>query len=116
MEGLIIGNNRNLTKRLLIAYGIPTPALQFIRRAGTEVQKDLGLPLIVKLNEGGGSVGIDNHAVKETFYAAQRKINSMISTYKVPVVVEQFIDGPEITVVVFEDDQKKHVMMGQKIL
>src|SRR5579859_7641095 len=65
IEGLVIGNNRNLTKRLLLSYDIPTPSFQFIRRAGTLVEEELGLPLIVKLNESGGSVGIDNKAVKE---------------------------------------------------
>lgn len=115
MEGMVIGNNRNLTKRLLIAYGIPTPAFQFIRRSGTAVQTDLGLPLIVKLNESGGSVGIDNKAVKETIKDAQKKVNTMVTTYKVPVIVEQFVDGPEITVVVFDDGVRKHVYMGQKV-
>ena len=100
MEGLIIGNNRNLTKRLLMAYDIPTPPFQFIRRAGTSIDEDLGLPLIVKLNEGGGSVGIDNHAVKESFRAAMLRVNKMITTYHYPVIVEKFIGGPEITVVV----------------
>lgn len=115
MEGMVIGNNRNLTKRLLMAYDIPTPYFQFIRRVGVAVDEALGLPLIVKLNESGGSVGIDNHAVKETFKDAQKKIDSMISTYKMPVIVEKFIDGPEITVVVFDDGGKKHVFMGEKI-
>lgn len=114
MEGLIIGNNRNLTKRLLLSYDIPTPSFQFIRRAGTAVEEELGIPLIVKLNESGGSVGIDNHAVKETFKAAQKKVDEMITTYKLPVIVERFVDGPEITVVVFDDGAKKHVFMGQK--
>lgn len=115
MEGLVIGNNRNLTKRLLMAYGIPTPAFQFIRRAGTAVHAELGLPLIVKLNESGGSVGIDNKAVKETIKEAERKVDKMITTYRVPVIVEQFIDGPEITVVVFDDGTRKRVYMGQKV-
>ena len=115
MEGLVIGNNRNLTKRLLIAYGIPTPAFQFIRRAGTAVNEELGLPLIVKLNESGGSVGIDSKAVKETIKDAQRKVNEMISVYKIPVIVEQFIDGAEITVVVFDDGTRKRVYLGQKV-
>src|SRR4030042_2306016 len=82
MEGMIIGNNRNLTKRLLIAYDIPTPNFQFVRRAATNVDLALGLPLIVKLNEGGGSVGIDDHAVKETLKDAQRQVNKMIETYR----------------------------------
>ena len=115
MEGIVIGNNRNLTKRLLMAYDIPTPYFQFIRRAGVGIDEDLGLPLIVKLNESGGSVGIDNHAVKETLKSAQTKVDSMISIYKMPVIVEKFIDGPEITVVVFDDGAKKHVFMGEKI-
>jgi len=115
MAGLVIGNDRNLTKRLLIAYDIPTPAFQFIRRAGTNVQEDLGLPLIIKLNNSGGSVGIDNRAVKESYGMAQKKVDNMISAYRSPVIVEQFIDGPEITVCVFDDGSKTHVFIGQKI-
>ncbi len=115
MEGLIIGNNRNLTKRLLMAYDIPTPSFQFVRRVGASIDEDLGLPLIVKLNEGGGSVGINNHAVKETLRAAKLRSNRLISTYHVPVIVEKFIDGPEVTVVVFDDGTKRHVFMGQKV-
>lgn len=115
MEGMVIGNNRNLTKRLLLAYDIPTPTFQFIRRAGTSVDESLGLPLIVKLNEGGGSVGIDNKAVKEDFKDAQKQVDHLVSTYKIPVIVEQFIDGPEITVAVFDDGKKTHVFMGEKM-
>ncbi|MCX6726818.1 MAG: hypothetical protein NTY75_03305 [Candidatus Shapirobacteria bacterium] len=115
MEGLVIGNDRNLTKRLLVAYDIPTPAFQYVRRAGTAIQEDLGLPLIVKLCGSGGSVGIDNKAVKETYKEAQRQVDKMLVAYKMPVIVEQFIDGPEITVCVFDDGVKNHVFMGQKI-
>lgn len=115
MEGMVIGNNRNLTKRLLMAYDIPTPMFQFIRRLGVKIDEALGVPLIVKLNESGGSVGIDNHAVKETVKDAEKKVDTMITTYKLPVIVEKFIDGPEITVVVFDDGNRKHVFMGEKI-
>jgi len=115
MEGLVIGNDRNLTKRLLIAYDIPTPAFQYVRRVGTAVQEDLGVPLIVKLCGSGGSVGIDNKAVKETIAETKRKVDKMISTYKMPVIIEQFIDGPEITVCIFDDGLKNHVFMAQKV-
>lgn len=115
MEGLVIGNNRNLTKRLLLAYEIPTPEFQFIRRAGTAIKEDLGLPLIVKLNESGGSVGIDNRAVKETIKGAETQVDKMFSTYKGPVLVERFIDGPELTVMVLDDGSKKQVLMGEKV-
>lgn len=115
MRGLVIGNDRNMFKQLLLANEIPTPKYQFIQRAATKINSELGLPLIVKLNESGGSVGIDNAAVKETIKAAQQQVENLLSTYKVPVIVEEFIDGPEITVVVFEDSRRKHVFMGRKI-
>lgn len=115
MAGLVIGNNRNLSKQILIANEIPTPAYQFIQRAGTKIKPDLGLPLIVKLNESGGSVGIDNTAVKESLEDAQQQVDKLISTYRVPVIVERFVDGPEVTAVVFEDSRKRHIFMGQKL-
>jgi D-alanine-D-alanine ligase len=115
IEGMIIGNDRNLTKRLLVAYDIPTPPFQFIRRAGTLIQDDLGWPLIVKLNESGGSVGIDNDAVKETHKEAREKVDALISTYKIPVIVERFVVGPEVTVIVFDDGQKCHCLMAEKV-
>jgi len=115
MEGLVIGNNRNLFKHLLVSYQLETPEFQFIRRVGTQVDEKLGLPLIVKLNESGGSVGISNKAVQETIKDAQKKVDDMIATYKIPVVVERFIDGSEITAVVFDDGTKNHVFMGEKI-
>jgi D-alanine-D-alanine ligase len=114
MQGLVIGNDRNLVKQLMVANDIPTPAFQYIRRRGTAIDPKLGLPLIVKLNESGGSVGIDNKAVNETLEAAQEKVNAMIGTYKLPVVVEKFVDGDEITVVAFEDDKRTHIFLAQK--
>lgn len=115
MQGLVIGNDRHLIKQLLTAYQIPTPAFQYIRYAGTSIQESIGLPLIVKLNESGGSVGINNHAVKETFKDAQKRVDELIGIYKVGVIAEKFIDGPELTVVVFDDKNKKQVFMGEKI-
>jgi len=115
MEGLVIGNSRNLVKHLLLSYDIPTPRFQYIRRLGTNIDENLSTPLIVKLNESGGSVGIDNKAVQETVKDAERKVEKLISTYRIPVIVEQFIDGPEITAVVYDDGQKNHVFLGQKI-
>lgn len=115
MRGLVIGNDRHMFKQMMIAHDIPTPSYKFIRDLRSRAPENLGLPLIVKLNESGGSVGIDNKAVKETFEAAQKKIEEMVTTYKIPVIVEKFIGGPEITAVVYDDGRRKHVFLGQKI-
>jgi D-alanine-D-alanine ligase len=114
MRGMVIGNDRNLFKQLLDANDIPTPEFQFISRRGVKVNESLGLPLIVKLNEGGGSVGIDNQAVKETIPEAEEQVNDLISTYHLPVIVERFIGGPEITAAVFDDGRRRHVFLAQK--
>ncbi len=115
MRGLVIGNDRNLVKELLDANNIPTPPFQFITRRGSSIRADLGLPVIVKLNESGGSVGIDNEAVKETYEEAQARADELISIYKMPVIVERFIEGPEITAVVFDDGERIHVFCGEKV-
>jgi D-alanine-D-alanine ligase len=65
LRGLVLGNDRHLFKQLLLAHDIPTPQYKFIRDLRSKIPENLGLPLIVKLNESGGSVGIDNKAVKE---------------------------------------------------
>ena len=39
----------------------------------------------------------------------------MIETYKIPVIIEKFVTGPEITAVCYDDGRKKHVLLGQKI-
>jgi D-alanine-D-alanine ligase-like ATP-grasp enzyme len=115
MRGLVIGNDRNLVKELLDANDIPTPPFQYVTRRGTRIRDDLGLPLIVKLNESGGSVGIDNEAVKETYVEAEARANELIDTYKMPVVVERFVSGPEITAVVFDDGEQVHVFCAEKV-
>lgn len=115
MRGLVIGNDRHLFKQILLSHDIPTPSYKFIRDLRFKIPESLGLPLIVKLNESGGSVGIDNKAVKETIVSAQKKVEQMISTYKIGVIVEQFINGPEITAVVYDDGRKKHIFLGQKV-
>ena len=115
LKGLVLGNDRHMFKQMLIAHDIPTPAYKFIKDMRSKIPADLGLPLIIKLNESGGSVGIDNKAVKETVDAATKKIAKMLEAYKIPVIAEQFIDGPEITAVAYDDGHKKHVLLAQKV-
>jgi D-alanine-D-alanine ligase-like ATP-grasp enzyme len=115
MQGLVIGNSRHLFKQLLTAFDVPTPAFQYIQRPGMAVDPELPLPLIVKLNESGGSVGIDNQAVKESHEEAQKQVDHLMETYKLPVVVEHFVDGPEITAVAFDDGRKVHIFLGEKV-
>jgi D-alanine-D-alanine ligase len=114
VTGMVIGSNRHLFKELLASNNIPTPQYKFIKDLRSNTPPDFDPPYIVKLNESGGSMGIDNKAVKETAAQVMKKVEDLQSDYKIPVLVEKFIDGREITGVVFEDGKTRHVFLAEK--
>jgi D-alanine-D-alanine ligase len=114
VTGMVIGSNRHLFKELLAVNQIPTPEYKFIRDLRSNTPPSFEPPYIVKLNESGGSMGIDNRAVKETVAQLLKKVEDLQGDYKIPVLVEKFIDGQEITGVVFEDGKTRHVFLAEK--
>ena len=114
VTGMVIGSNRHLFKELLDYNKIPTPVYKFIKDLRSNTAPDFDPPYIVKLNESGGSMGIDNKAVKETVAQVLKKVEDLQGDYKIPVLVERFIDGREITGVVFEDGKTRHVFLAEK--
>ena len=114
VTGMVIGSNRHLFKELLDYNKIPTPEYKFIKDLRSNTPPDFDPPYIVKLNESGGSMGIDNRAVKETVAQVLKKVEDLQGDYKIPVLVEKFIDGREITGVVFEDGKTRHVFLAEK--
>ena len=114
VTGMVIGSNRHLFKELLEYNKIPTPEYKFIRDLRSNTPPTFDPPYIVKLNESGGSMGIDNRAVKETVAQLLKKVEDLQGDYKIPVLVEKFIDGQEITGVVFEDGKTRHVFLARK--
>lgn len=114
VTGMVIGGNRHLFKELLQINGIPTPEYKFIKDLRSNTPPAFDPPYIVKLNESGGSMGIDNRAVKETANQLQKKVEELQTAYRIPVLVEKFIDGLELTAVVFEDGKTRHVFLADK--
>ena len=114
VTGMVIGSNRHLFKELLDYNKIPTPEYKFIKDLRSNTPPPFEPPYIVKLNESGGSMGIDNKAVKETVPQVLKKVEDLQGDYKIPVLVEKFIDGREITGVVFEDGKTRHVFLAEK--
>ncbi|HZJ23907.1 MAG TPA: hypothetical protein VFD54_11395 [Anaerolineales bacterium] len=112
--GMVIGSNRHLFKELLDYNKIPTPEYKFIRDLRSNTAPAFDPPYIVKLNESGGSMGIDNRAVKETVAQVMKKVEELQGDYKIPVLIEKFIDGRELTGIVFEDGKTRHVFLANK--
>ena len=88
-----------MTKRVLLAEGLPTPRHVLLRR-GTysnadvlAVPEKLGLPLIVKPSREGSSIGL----TKVTDSAAMLAAVVQAAELDADILCEQFIDGDEVT-------------------
>src|SRR5215211_5541678 len=114
VTGMVMGSNRHLFKELLDYNKIPTPEYKFIKDLRSNTPPSFDPPYIVKLNESGGSMGIDNRAVKETANQLLKKVEELQTIHKIPVLVEKFIDGLELTGVVFDDGKTRHVFLANK--
>jgi len=112
--GMVIGSNRHLFKEILDYNKIPTPEYKFVKDLRSNTPPPFDPPYIVKLNESGGSMGIDNRAVKETVGQVIKKVEELQGDYKIPVLIEKFIDGRELTGIVFEDGKTRHVFLANK--
>ena len=114
MYSSTLANNKVLIKELLIAHDIPTPKYQLVRHPNEPISKRLKYPLITKLNNYHGGVGITNDAISENEKHLRKRLRYLIKTYKCPVVVEEFIQGKELSSIVLEG-RKDTVYIGEKV-
>lgn len=112
--GLAINANKFLTKTLLLQNGIPVPHFQLFNSSTDPLDYQLRFPLIAKLNEIHGSVEISESSVVENERDLRKKIDDLMRVYKQPVLVEEFIVGRELTVLIFEGIHKK-VYAGERV-
>jgi D-alanine-D-alanine ligase len=100
-ECLAVCLDKHLTKKLFKLAGIPTPEWRFIATQqelkGT-IWKGFPFPAIVKPAYEGSSKGIHPNSLVDSAREAEKTIGEMLELYQQPVLVEQFIDGDEVTV------------------
>jgi len=100
---LALALNKALTKKILKAENIPTPNFQVFIRGNEEFNPDLRFPLIVKPNREGSAKGISTSNVVHNKEKLFEKIKGTINIYKQEALVEEFIDGKELTVGILEN-------------
>lgn len=97
--------DKDLSKHLFLAAGVPTPKWLMARPDGSsptadEAERRLGLPVIVKPSKQGSTVGLTvvkrSDGVREAILEAAQ--------YDDEVMVEQFIAGRELTVGILGED------------
>ena len=112
--GMSLDTNKFVAKKLLQQNGVPVPHYQLFNSATDLMDPTLRYPLISKLNEIHGAVEITENCISEQEKHLRDRLKFLISTYKQPVLVEEFIVGREITAILLEGLNKK-VYMAEKV-
>ncbi|MFW9966708.1 MAG: ATP-grasp domain-containing protein [Candidatus Thorarchaeota archaeon] len=90
--------NKAWTKKILTYHGIRTAAFNVFRTVEESDSADIPFPAILKPNEEGSSVGINEDNVVRNREELRRKLGEMIEVYQQSILVEQFIEGREFSV------------------
>jgi D-alanine-D-alanine ligase len=100
---LALALDKAKTKQILASEGVPTPAWQVFPSADTALNPRLEFPLIVKPNREGSSKGIWRDSVVGGEAALRRQVARVLEHYRQEALVEEFIDGTELTAGVLGD-------------
>ena len=98
--GSAVAMDKDMTKRILVHAGVPTPDWMMAPVDVEEAAARLGLPLIVKANKQGSTVGLTKVKNPKDYDAAVDKAYQ----HDDEVMVEQFIPGRELTVPILADE------------
>ena len=106
-DGLTLGLtlDKVLTKKILIAEGIPTPRHAEVTDPSTLWQVALAFPLIVKLRCEGSSKGLSERSLVNTPEELRAQVGWLMATYHgSSIFIEEFIEGREFTVAIIGND------------
>ncbi len=95
---LALALDKAKTKQILSSEDIPTPAWQVLPTPTSPFSSQLGFPLIVKPNREGSSKGIWRDSVVGDERSLRRQVARVYERYRQEVLVEEFIEGKELTV------------------
>lgn len=100
-ECLTLCLDKPLTKQIVSAGGIPTPGWRVVKdsREFQDVSwEELAFPVIIKPAWEGSSKGIHADSIAVSPKQAIEVTGQLLGSYRQPVMVEEFIDGDEVTV------------------
>lgn len=102
---LALGLDKLMTKRLAIAQGLRTPRWLSIQPSDhLPAELPVPFPVIVKPRWEGSGIGIDEDAVATDRPSLMRRAQAVWSRWPEPLLIEEFIDGGELTVLVIGND------------
>ena len=95
---LALALDKPMTKRVLHWHELPTPKFQTFERVDEPINDDLSFPLFVKPSREGTGMGVSAKSVVQNESELREQIAVMLKGYSEPVLVEDYIEGREVTV------------------
>jgi D-alanine-D-alanine ligase len=90
--------DKAMAKRIVMSQDIPTPRFKKVERREDLNDLDLRYPLFVKLCYEGSSKGVRLDSKILDPQSLREKTKGLLETYGSPLLVEEFVKGPEFTV------------------
>ncbi len=94
--------DKNLAKTVLASRGIRVPQGTLVTAKDQPLPEAIQYPLMIKPNKEGSSKGITQDSVVEDPETARVRIASLLDRYPAGLVVEEFINGKELSVPILE--------------
>ena len=95
---LALALDKAKTKQILAFERIPTPRWQLFPTPETPLTQPLRFPLFVKPNREGSAKGIWRESVVHDETGLRRQVAHVYERYRQEVLVEEFVEGLELTV------------------
>ncbi len=100
-----ISLDKIMAKKIFMAEGIPTPKFMEVKTIEGLANLDhMKFPLFVKPRFEGSSKGLTETSRVENSEELKSQVERVISVYKQPALIEEFIRGEEFTVAVIGND------------
>jgi D-alanine-D-alanine ligase len=113
--GWALGTNKYLMYQLLQTAGVPVPTHQLVVSSSDMIDPELRYPLFPKLNYEHSSIGVDENSICKNEKELRAKLKDLITTFKQPVLIDEFIAGIEVTAAVLDGKNTKVYAVQRKV-
>lgn len=94
----LVATSKATRKKILLYHKVPTPRFKVIEDMEEINLEGLKFPLFVKPIRGRGSAGISDENIVRNHQQLKKVVAKIISRIKQPALVEEYIQGRELTV------------------
>jgi D-alanine-D-alanine ligase len=115
-RALSLTNDKSRIKRIFKYHNIPTPRFQIFRSPNERLKRDLRFPLIIKPIREGGSIGISEESVVYSKKRLREKVHGIMKAYSEPALVEEFINGRELTIGIIGNSKPRVLPIVEKTI